>query len=71
MVEAPGVKMPYVIARDEALLRSVVRKGELEKWERPPQFKMDAPDPYAAVPEANGREEDPGAEPSRNVEQPD
>ena len=37
----------FVIARDEPLLRSVVRKGKLEQWQRPPQFKMNAPDPYA------------------------
>jgi hypothetical protein len=37
----------FVIARDEPLLRSVVRKGQLDQWQRGPQFKMDAPDPYA------------------------
>ena len=36
----------FVIARDEPLLRSVVRKGKLEQWRRPPQFKINAPDPY-------------------------
>ena len=40
----------FVIARDEPLLRSVVRKGKLEQWQRPPQFKMNAPDPYAVRP---------------------
>jgi hypothetical protein len=40
----------FVIARDEPLLRSVVRKGKLAQWKRPPQFKMNAPDPYAMRP---------------------
>ena len=37
----------FVIAKDEPLLRSVVRKGKLDQWQRGPQFKMNAPDPYA------------------------
>lgn len=37
----------FVIARDELLLRSVVRKGKLEQWQRAAQFKMNAPDPHA------------------------
>ena len=40
----------FVIARDEYLLRSVVRKGKLDQWQRGPQFKMNAPDPYAVGP---------------------
>ncbi len=40
----------FVIARDEPLLRSVVRKGKLAQWQRPPQFTMNAPDPYATDP---------------------
>jgi hypothetical protein len=40
----------FVIARDEPLLRSIVRKCKLEQWRRPSQFKIDAPDPYALKP---------------------
>ncbi|MBK9170034.1 MAG: DUF4238 domain-containing protein [Bryobacterales bacterium] len=40
----------FVIARDEPLLRSVVRQGKLAQWRRPSQFKMNAPDPYATKP---------------------
>ena len=40
----------FVIARDEPLLRSVVRKGKLDQWQRGPQFKINAPDPYAVRP---------------------
>lgn len=40
----------FVIARDEHLLRSVVRKGKLDQWQRGPQLKMNAPDPYALGP---------------------
>ena len=46
----------FVIARDEPLLRSVVRKGQLDRWQRPPQFKMDAPDPYGEFRGADRRE---------------
>lgn len=42
----------FIIARDEPLLRSVVRKGKLDEWQRGPQFKMNAPDPYAVKPES-------------------
>jgi hypothetical protein len=37
----------FVIARDEPLLRSVVKKGKLAAWQRPAQFSLNAPDPYA------------------------
>lgn len=40
----------FVIARDEALLRSVVRKGNLDQWQAGSRFKMNAPDPYATKP---------------------
>lgn len=40
----------FVIARDEPLLRSVVRKGQLDRWQRPPDLRMDAPDPYVMRP---------------------
>jgi|SRR5579871_431304 len=40
----------FVIARDEPLLRSVVRKGKLDQWQRGSQFKINAPDPYAVRP---------------------
>jgi hypothetical protein len=45
----------FVIARDEALLRSVVKKGKLDQWQAGPRFKLNAPDPYAVRPsERNG-----------------
>jgi hypothetical protein len=42
----------FVIARDEPLLRSVVRKGKLDQWQPGPRFKMNAPDPYDIRPTA-------------------
>jgi hypothetical protein len=36
----------FVIARDEALLRSVVLKGKLDQWRTGPRLQMNAPDPY-------------------------
>lgn len=36
----------FVIARDEPLLRSVVRKGKLDQWLPGQRFQMKAPDPY-------------------------
>lgn len=40
----------FVIAREEPLLRSLVRKGKLDQWQSGPRFKMNAPDPYAGKP---------------------
>lgn len=40
----------FVIARDEPLLRSIVRKGKLDQWRPGPRFQMNAPDPYALRP---------------------
>ena len=40
----------FVIARDELLLRSIVKKGKLDQWQPGPRFRMDAPDPYALRP---------------------
>ena len=40
----------FVIAREEPLLRSLVRKGKLDRWQPGPRFKMNAPDPYAGKP---------------------
>ncbi len=40
----------FVIARDEPLLRSVVRKGRLDQRQPGPRFQMNAPDPYARNP---------------------
>jgi hypothetical protein len=40
----------FVIARDEPLLRSVVRKGKLDQWQPGSRFQMNAPDPYAPNP---------------------
>jgi hypothetical protein len=36
----------FVIARDEPLLRSVVRKARLDQWLPGQRFRMNAPDPY-------------------------
>ena len=36
----------FIIARDEPLLRSVVRKGKLDQWLPGQGFRMNAPDPY-------------------------
>jgi hypothetical protein len=36
----------FIIARDEPLLRSVVRKGKLDQWLPGQRFRMNAPDPY-------------------------
>jgi len=40
----------FVIAREEPLLRSLVRKGKLDQWQPGPRFQMNAPDPYAGKP---------------------
>ncbi len=40
----------FVSAREEPLLRSLVRKGKLEQWQAGPQLKMNAPDPYGCKP---------------------
>lgn len=40
----------FVIAKEELLLRSIVRKGKLDQWQPGPRFKMNAPDPYAGKP---------------------
>lgn len=40
----------FVIAREEPLLRSLVRKGKLGQWQPGPRFKMNAPDPYSGRP---------------------
>ena len=37
----------FVIAREEPLLGSLVRKGKLDQWQPGPRFKTNAPDPYA------------------------
>jgi Protein of unknown function (DUF4238) len=41
----------FVIARDEELLRSIVKKGKLDEWQTGRRFKLNAPDPYAARPD--------------------
>jgi hypothetical protein len=40
----------FVIARDEPLLRSIVRKGKLHQWQSWRRFKVNAPDPYSRHP---------------------
>lgn len=40
----------FVIAKEEALLRSLVRKGKLDQWQPGARMKLNAPDPYAARP---------------------
>ncbi|MGC9971422.1 MAG: DUF4238 domain-containing protein [Bryobacteraceae bacterium] len=40
----------FVIARDEPLLRSIVRKTKLDQWQPRPRFQMIAPDPYGLKP---------------------
>jgi hypothetical protein len=40
----------FVIAREEALLRSLVRKAKLDQWQPGSRVKMNAPDPYAGKP---------------------
>ena len=40
----------FVIARDEPLLRSIVRKGKLDQWLPGPRLQMNAPNPYQARP---------------------
>ena len=40
----------FVIAREEPLLRSIVRKGKLDQWQPGPRLKMNVPDPYALKP---------------------
>jgi hypothetical protein len=40
----------FVIARDEPLLRSIVRKGKLDQWRPGQRFQINAPDPYCIRP---------------------
>lgn len=40
----------FVIAREEALLRSLVRKAKLDQWQPGSRVKMNAPGPYAGRP---------------------
>lgn len=40
----------FVIAKEEPLLRSLVRKGKLDQWLPGQRFQMNAPDPYSSRP---------------------
>jgi hypothetical protein len=40
----------FIIARDEELLRSIVKKGKLDEWQPGRRFKLNAPDPYSRNP---------------------
>jgi hypothetical protein len=39
----------FIIAKEEALLRSIVRKGNLDEWLPGPRMKLNAPDPYGST----------------------